>query len=85
MAGTIIMPSSVQRSVAFRCLLCGKPFFDGEERAYQRHAVDCSSDEDKLDRTRREAAGLLHGIGDEEYEAWVRLNRQAILEGRVRM
>jgi hypothetical protein len=56
---------------------CGKPFFDGEDRAFDRHVRKCIND--NADKLRGMAAAgdperaLGDGwVGDEEFEDWVR-------------
>lgn len=68
---------------------CGAKFQDGREREYQEHVVWCSSQHDEELRACSPAAmhpGLMGPeSGDVEFERWVRNNKQALLERRLKM
>jgi len=85
MPPTIILPGEVTRNFAYACHGCGMGFRKGEELAWQRHVVRCS--DENLDRLVRDvrAVDLFAGVRDVELESWVRRNRRAILEDRVRI
>jgi hypothetical protein len=51
----LIIPTSRQihdKPVLFRCMACGKPFYEGEQSVYERHVVDaCDQQEEYMDAT----------------------------------
>lgn len=76
----------------YRCLCCPERvvFYAGEEAAYEAHVVACSRrHEDELRQLsiRARDPELFDPLvsGDVEFQAWVRANRKALLEGRRRM
>lgn len=74
----------------FECLCCGAVFYDGEHTAYERHVVRCGEEhfeEMQAHSFRAKAPGLFdpNVSGDVEFGKWVRRNRAAIWQGRVKM
>jgi hypothetical protein len=74
----------------YRCECCPErtPFWDGEERAYERHVVACSQRHDEEMRgesLRVKAPGIFdpEQSGDVEFGKWIRQNREALLEDRM--
>lgn len=68
---------------------CGAKFQAGREREYQEHCVWCSNQNEErlLAHSLQHTRPGLFGpeSGDVELERWVRENRQALLERRMKM
>lgn len=66
--------------------ICGRRFFTGEEKQVQQHALRCAREHGDAIRAWRERSHpSILKPWDPEFAGWVRGNRRAILEGRVRM
>jgi hypothetical protein len=73
----------------YRCECCPErtPFWDGEERAFERHVVACAAEHDEQLRAlslREQMPAILdpQRSGDTEFERWIRAHRDALLKGR---
>lgn len=70
----------------FRCLVCQTPL---HEDTYERHVARCVRRHEQQLRELSPAHTLpgLFGpeVGDVELERWVRRNRQAVADGRLKM
>lgn len=80
----------------YQCLCCEALFFEGEERAFERHVAGSASTPGCAERNaermdaeslRAKAPGIFdpNKSGDVELERWVRRNRTALLEDRLRI
>lgn len=76
----------------YRCECCPErtPFYDGEERAYERHVVACSARHDaelRAESWRERAPAIFdpERSGDVELGRWIRRNREALLEDRKKL
>lgn len=73
----------------YRCECCPErtPFWDGEERAFERHVVACAARHDEQLRAlswRQRAPAIFDPqvSGDVELGRWIAVHRDALLEGR---
>lgn len=74
----------------FRCRVCGQPFSEDESRVYETHVIACANthEADLRALSLRERLPALYDpeqSGDVDYGKWVRANRKAIIEGRLKM
>lgn len=78
------------------CLVCLTPFFEGEERAFERHVAGSPStpgcaerEEARLrDLSLRERMPAIFDplqSGDVDLELWIQKHRQALLEDRKKL
>lgn len=68
-----------------RCNCCGKPFFDGEERALVTHVKECAAEYAAIHSLRVKNPVLMDPFDasrDVELERWVKSNKSAILQGK---
>ncbi len=75
---------------AYGCVACDAVFYKGEETAFERHVIRCSDEnfeEMRAESLRAKAPGLFdpNVSGDVEFGKWVRRNRKALIEGRLKM
>ena len=67
-----------RRRIAYRCLVpgCGKPFYEGEDRAYHHHVTRCALNNEEAIRTRdlgQQMPGMFGpDAGDVEKKTWYR-------------
>lgn len=86
--GLLIIGAAESRPPKYKCLCCNTAvFYEGEDRAYERHVVACSAkhEEEMREQSPREKTAHFLGRGDTELEGWVRKHRGLILEGRKQM
>lgn len=89
--GLIVVTKDDGRQPRYKCLCCGTAeFYEGEETAYEQHVVACSNRHEAELRSmslRVKAPGIFDPdeSGDVEFGRWVRANRKALLEGRLRL
>ena len=79
------------RTPKYRCLICKargerSVFYEGEERAYERHVARCydaNEAELRMQSMREKAPGLFdpNRSGDVELGQWIRQHRQSLIRG----
>lgn len=79
-----IPPKYVCRVPAEDGRLCGKPFWPGEERAYENHVAQCAQDNAAAIQRFREARAPISGEKS-DMEEWVEENRDLLIEGRKKL
>ena len=76
-------PSHVihNREPKYECGLCGKPFYEGEQAAYERH---CLKDHDLAELQQHSLKAQAPGLFDDEWEGadaewgrWIREHRES--------
>ena len=72
------------------CEVCNSRFRIEQKDAFERHVIDCSvqheEDERALSpRARGDVFSPSNGMVVDDLEMWVAKNRQAIIEGRLKM
>lgn len=73
-----IPPSVVGRKPAYECGVCGKPFFDNEQRAWISHTVACADNHaDEIDQLR----AAVRKWNEEVDPEWGAYNRQLEAKG----
>lgn len=84
----LILPH-MTRPLKFRCRVCGARFYEDEHRIYEGHVVGCAAKHEaelRSDSHRERLAPILGAdVGDVEFKAWVKANRAALLDGRMKM
>lgn len=90
--GLLIIGAGSERDPKYRCLCCPEQvvFYEGEERAYEQHVVACARRHDeglRAQSLRVKVPGIFDPFvsGDVEFGVWVRANRRALIEGRLKM
>lgn len=90
--GLILLDTDPEpKTPRFRCLLCKKPFFDGEHREYERHIVSCAQSEHAEEAEKRSLRRKIPEMYDPrvrpvaDVEAWLRENRAEMREGRKKL
>lgn len=79
-----IPPKYVCRVPAEDGLLCGKPFWEGEERAFEKHVVACAQENaGAIERYRAKRAPISGEKSD--LEQWVDENKDLLIEGRKKL
>lgn len=79
-----IPPKYVCRVPAEDGRLCGKPFWEGEERAFERHVVSCAEENAGAIQRFREKNQPISGEKS-DLEEWVDENKSLLVEGRKRL
>lgn len=93
--GRLIVVRDKARRPKFRCMVpdCGAVFYDGEERAYERHCIGCAErNHTKVvaQSVRHRAPDLFDELhpsynGDLALQRWIARNRDAVIEGRKKL
>lgn len=90
--GVVILGLVPDREPKYQCLCCPEKtvFYEGEERAYELHVIGCSKrhDAELRGQSLRVQAPLIFDpdvSGDVEFARWVRANRAALINGRMRL
>lgn len=91
----LIVVRDASRRPRYVCRICHmrgerSVFYDGEETAYERHVVACANrHEDELrSRSARVISPALFDpdqSGDVEFGRWIFDNREALIEGRLKL
>lgn len=77
-------PKYVCRVPAGDGRFCGQPFYEGEERAYQRHVSKCAEENAEYIAMYREQRQPASGEKS-DMEQWVEDNRDLLIEGRKKL